>query len=125
LGGPLQIGGGFNLIFTVIDRTSKWMKTVPLSDTSAATCAKALIFSWISGFGVTETITSDHGTQFSSNIWSQLCEMLHISHRQTTAYHPELNGAVKRLHRRLKDALHARTAATTWTAAGRHWSFPG
>jgi hypothetical protein len=35
-------------------------------------------------------------------------------HRQTTAYHPESNGAVKRLHRRLKDALHSRTAAATW-----------
>jgi hypothetical protein len=40
--------------------------------------------------------------------------MLHISHKQTTAYHPESNGAVERLHRRLKDALHARAAATTW-----------
>jgi hypothetical protein len=52
--------------------------------------------------------------QFTSNIWSKLCEMLHISHRQTTAYHPELNGAVERLHRRLRDALRARTAAASW-----------
>jgi hypothetical protein len=41
--------------------------------------------------------------------------MLHISHCQTTAYHPESNGAVKRLHRRLKDALHALAAAATWS----------
>jgi hypothetical protein len=41
--------------------------------------------------------------------------MLHISHRQTTAYHPESNGAVKRLHRCLKDALRARAAAATWS----------
>jgi hypothetical protein len=41
--------------------------------------------------------------------------MLHISHRQTTAYHPESNGAVERLHRRLKDALRARAAAATWS----------
>jgi hypothetical protein len=40
--------------------------------------------------------------------------MLHITHRQTTAYHPESNGAVERLHRRLKDALRARTTAATW-----------
>jgi transposase InsO family protein len=80
------------------------MEAVPLSDTSAAACAKALLFSWISCFGVPETITSDRGTQFTSNILSRLCEMLHISHRQTTAFHPESNGAVKRLYRRLKDA---------------------
>jgi hypothetical protein len=41
--------------------------------------------------------------------------MLHISHRQTTAYHPESNGAVKRLHRRLKDALHTCADAATWS----------
>jgi hypothetical protein len=41
--------------------------------------------------------------------------MLHISHCQTTAYHPESNGAVKRLHRCLKDALRERAAAATWS----------
>jgi transposase InsO family protein len=64
---------------------------------------------------VPETITSDHGPQFTSNLWSQLCEMLNISHKQTTAYHPESNVAVKRLHRCLKDALRACAAAATWS----------
>jgi hypothetical protein len=40
--------------------------------------------------------------------------MFKIMHRQTTTYHPESNGTVERLHRRLKDALRARTAAVTW-----------
>jgi hypothetical protein len=31
-----------------------------------------------------------------------------------TAYHPEANGAVERLHRRLKVVLHARATAATW-----------
>jgi hypothetical protein len=41
--------------------------------------------------------------------------MLNISHRQTTAYHPESNGAVERLHRRLKDALRTPSAVATWS----------
>jgi transposase InsO family protein len=56
-------------------------------------------------FRVPEMITSDRGPQFTSNLWSQPRSMLNIAHRQTTAYHPESNGAVERLHRRLKDAL--------------------
>ncbi len=76
---------------------------------------KALTFTWISRFGVPETITSDRGPQFTSNLWFQLCEMLNISHKQTTAYHPESNGAVERLHRRLKDTLRACAAAATWS----------
>jgi hypothetical protein len=39
--------------------------------------------------------------------------MLNISHRPTTAYHPESNGAVKRLHCHLKDVLSTRTTAAT------------
>jgi hypothetical protein len=105
----------FNYIFTIIDCTSKWMEAIPLADTSAAACRKALTFTWISRFDVPETITSDHGPQFTSNLWFKLCQMLHISHRQTTAYHPESNGAVERLHHRLKDALRARAAAATWS----------
>jgi hypothetical protein len=42
-----------------------------------------------------------------------MLQMLQITHRQTTAYHPESNGAGERLHCRLKDA-RARTAAATW-----------
>jgi hypothetical protein len=41
--------------------------------------------------------------------------MLIISHKQTTAYHPELNSPVERLHRRLKDALRARAVAARWS----------
>ncbi len=91
------------------------MEAIPLSETSTAACAKALTFTWISRFGVPETITSDRGPQFTSNLWFQLCEMLNISHKQTTGYHPESNGTVERLHRRLKDALRARAAAATWS----------
>ncbi len=90
------------------------MEAIPLSETSAAACPKALTFTWISRFGVPETITSDRGLQ-TSNLWFQLCEMLNISHKQTTAYHPELNGAVEKLHPRLKDALRACAAAATWS----------
>jgi hypothetical protein len=39
--------------------------------------------------------------------------MLHISHKQTTAHHPESNRAVFRLHCRLKDALRASAASRT------------
>jgi transposase InsO family protein len=77
----------------------------------AMACAKALTFTWISRFGVPKTITSDRGPQLTSSLWFQLCEMLNISHIQTTAYHPESNGAVERLHRRLKDALRTRASA--------------
>jgi hypothetical protein len=88
------------------------MKAIPLSETSAVACTCALVFSLIIHFGVPETIASDRGQQFTSNIAH--CDMLHITHRQTTACYPESNGAVERLHCHLKDVLCARTAVATW-----------
>ncbi len=88
------------------------MEAIPLFRYVRAACAKALTFPWISHFGVPETITCP---QFTSNLWVKLCEMLHISHKQTTVYHHELNEAVERLHRCLKDTLCACIAAATWS----------
>jgi hypothetical protein len=64
----MQYSNNFNYIFTIIDCTSKWMEAIPLSETSAAACVKALTFTWISHFGVPEKITSDHGLQFTCSL---------------------------------------------------------
>jgi len=122
--GPLLNSNGFTHIFTMIDRTSRWMEAVPLVQTTAAACAKVLLSHWISRFGVPQILTSDRGSQFTSNVWFELCRMLNIRHRQTTAYHPEANGLVERLHRRLKDALKSRAAAANWSEE-IHWVLLG
>ena len=112
--GPLPMSKGFTHLFTIVDRTTRWPEAIPLSSTTAADCARALFDGWIQRFGVPATITSDRGAQFTSALWSSLCSLLSIDHQQTTAYHPQSNGLVERLHRRLKDALRARMAGHDW-----------
>jgi hypothetical protein len=90
------------------------MGLFPLFSISPADCERALVFHWITHFGVPDTITSVCVSQFTSNLWAELCDILNILHRQTTAYHPEANGAVKRLHRCLKDALCGCAPTATW-----------
>jgi hypothetical protein len=110
--GPLPASSGFSYLFTVIDRTTRWPEAIPLTGISAAECAAALFSGWIQRFGVPAYITSDRGTQFTSSLWAALCELLSITHIQTTAYHPQSNGLVERFHRRLKDSLRARLAGS-------------
>lgn len=112
--GPLPSSAGYNYIFTIIDRTTRWAEAVPLSSISASDCASALFSSWISRFGVPQIITSDRGTQFVSSLWSCLCSLLGIQHSPTTAFHPQSNGMVERYHRRLKDSLRSRLASSDW-----------
>jgi transposase InsO family protein len=98
--GPLTPSNGFNHILTVIDRTSHWMETISLANTTAAEVTTSLFSGWICRFGVPAIITSDRGAQFTSNIWNSLCLLLQIKHQPTTAYHAQANGMVERLHRR-------------------------
>ena len=98
----------------MVDRTTRWPEAVPLTSTTAADCAAALLQGWIQRFGLPGIITSDRGPQFTSALWAALCSLLSIKHTQTTAYHPQSNGLVERFHRRLKDALRARAAGADW-----------
>ena len=112
--GPLKQVDGFTHIFTMVDRTTRWAEAVPVKDISAATCVKVLVNHWISRFGVPSVLTSDLGTQFTSATWVEACTKFGIRCQTTTPYHPESNGMVERFHRRLKDALRARSASSDW-----------
>jgi hypothetical protein len=115
--GPLPTSpDGFSYIFTMIDRTSRWLEAVPVKDITADTCVQIFVATWVARFGVPSTITTDRGTQFTSQQWSQLCRSLGSSHTTTTAYHPQSNGMIERAHRQMKEALRARGASTDWPA---------
>ncbi len=113
--GPLPAATcGSRYLFTVVDRSSRWLEALPMQDIAAASCADALIAGWISRYGVLVQLTSDRGTQFTSAILDALCQQLGIQHQPTTAFRPQANGMVERCHRRLKDALRARLAGPDW-----------
>ena len=113
--GPLQVSsGGHSHILTIIDRSTRWVEAVPLSSTTATACADALVAGWVSRFGIPAVMTTDRGVQFTSAVWSVLCQRLGIKHVTTTAYHPQSNGMIERFHRQLKDSLRARLASADW-----------
>jgi transposase InsO family protein len=91
---PLPRSAGYSYLLTVLDRTTRWPEAIPLAAVTAADCAAGLLHGWVQRFGVPATITSDRGPKFASSLWSALCSLLNISHVQTTAYHPQANGAV-------------------------------
>ncbi len=113
--GPLPISAqGYSHLLTMVDRSTRWLEAVPLTETSSVACMDAFISNWIARYGVPAAITTDRGVQFSSASWEATCNRLGITHHRTTAYHPQSNGMVERTHRQLKDALRARLAATDW-----------
>ena len=110
--GPLPESEGCTYLLTIIDRYSRWLEAVPLSDMTAKSCARALIRHWISRYGVPDTIVTDQGRQFTSDLWNELTVILGIVKKRTTAYHPQANGMIERQHRTLKERLVSRACST-------------
>lgn len=112
--GPLPSSQGFTHLLTIVDRFTRWPEVIPLSDITTPTCARALVFHWISRFGLPTDISSDRGSQFTSELWSAITELLGSKLHRTTSYHPQANGLVERFHRHLKSALRARLTGPNW-----------
>ena len=76
--------------------------------------AQAFVSQWIPRFGVPTTITTDRGSQFESNLWKEIMNLLGSRRTRTTVYHPQANGMVERFHRQLKAALKTLPDPSSW-----------
>ena len=65
---------------------------------------KALI-KFFSTFGLPKIVQTDQGTNLVSGIFEQVLKSLAITHRVSSAYHPESQGALERWHGTLKSVL--------------------
>ena len=107
------------MFMTIIDRWTSWPEAYPLSATgdaaSARVCARIITREWIPRFGVPDIITTDRGSQFTSDLWASMCKLMGITRVMTTAYHPQHYGKIERWHRSLKAALRS------WLFGSHNW----
>uniref|UniRef100_A0A0A9W7L1 RNA-directed DNA polymerase n=1 Tax=Lygus hesperus TaxID=30085 RepID=A0A0A9W7L1_LYGHE len=103
--GSRVLSQGYTYVFTCVDRFTHWPEVISLPDCKAHTVAQAFCVHWISRFGIPCKITSDRGCQFENTLFRQRTTTLGISHSFTSAYNPEANITVGRLHGQLKAAI--------------------
>nr|GFA18411.1 reverse transcriptase domain-containing protein [Tanacetum cinerariifolium] len=107
--GPFPSSKGNKCILVAVDYLSKWVKAMALPTNDARVVVKFLksLFSW---FGTLKVIISDRGTHFCNDQFSRVMEKYGVTHRLSTAYHPQTSGQSDKL----EDALWAfRTAFKT------------
>ena len=103
-------------ILVVSDTFTKFTEAYALPDIEAETVAQKLVTEFICRYGVMETLHSDQGRQFESQVFQDICKMLGIRKTRTSPYHPQGNAQVERFNRTLADMLTAyvRRNQRTW-----------
>jgi transposase InsO family protein len=113
--GYLLTSAGYTYCLTAVDRFTRLPEVIPIPDITADTVAHAKLTSWISHFGCLQTIATDQGRQFESQLFQSLAKMCGIQLSRTTAHHPTANGLVEHFHT-LKAAIMCH-ADQQWTEA--------
>ena len=80
---------------------------IPLEKTDAQTVATKLIERFISVFGVPATLHSDQGSNFESNVFQEVCNLLGVEKTRTTPGRPQSDGMIERACRSVQAMLSA------------------
>ena len=103
----LPLSNGYDALLVVVDHdTTKAIVLTPCTKTTDALgTAKLLQDSVFRRFGLPETIISDRGTQFASKTFQELCRLLGINSKMSTAYHPQTDGQSERTNQEIEAYL--------------------
>jgi transposase InsO family protein len=104
--GPLpETEKGNKYILTFQDDLSKYVIAVPIRQQDANTVAKEFVTQVVLKYGTPNTVLTDQGANFLSDVFRSTCKLLKIKKIQSTAFHPETNGGLERSHRVLAEYL--------------------
>ncbi|GJW19762.1 reverse transcriptase domain-containing protein [Tanacetum coccineum] len=102
--GPFPSSRGNKYILVAVDYLSKWVKVKALPTNDARVVVKFLK-SLFARFGTPRAIISDRGTHFCNDQFSKVMLKYIVTHRLSTAYHPQTSGQVEVSNCRLKGIL--------------------
>ncbi|GJZ29253.1 reverse transcriptase domain-containing protein [Tanacetum coccineum] len=94
--GPFPSSRGNKYILVAVDYLSKWVEAKALPTNDARAVVKFLK-SLFSRFGAPRAIISDRGTHFCNDKFDRVMPKYGVTHRLSTAYHPQTSGQVEAL----------------------------
>jgi transposase InsO family protein len=89
---------------TFQDELSKYTLAIPIKQQDAQTIARVFV-EVILKCGIPQMVLTVRGSNFMSEILTNICKLLKIKKIKCTAYHPQSNGALERTHRVLVEYL--------------------
>ncbi|GJU31132.1 reverse transcriptase domain-containing protein [Tanacetum coccineum] len=102
--GPFPSSRGNKYILVAVDYLSKWVEAKALPTNDARVVCKFLK-SLFARFGAPRAIISDRETHFCNDQFAKVMLKYGVTHRLSTAYHPQTSGQVEVSNRGLKRIL--------------------
>ncbi|GKE07913.1 reverse transcriptase domain-containing protein [Tanacetum coccineum] len=105
--GPFPSSKGNKYILVAVDYLSKWVeaKALPTNDARVVVRFLKALFA---RFGTPRAIISDRGTHFCNDQFAKVMLKYGVTHRLSTAYHPQTSGQVEVSNRGLKRVVENR-----------------
>ena len=103
--GPLpKTKSGNQYLLTLMCATTRYPDAIPLKNISAKNIVKHIL-RYFTNFGIPKVIQTDRGTNFTSDLFSNVLKELGIKQSLSSAYHPESQGILERWHQTFKSML--------------------
>ncbi|XP_015078007.1 uncharacterized protein K02A2.6-like [Solanum pennellii] len=83
---------GQRFILVAIDYFTKWMEAASYKSVTNKVVADFVRNNLICRFGVPESLITDNGANLNSHLMRDICDQFKITHRNSTAYRPQMNG---------------------------------
>ncbi|PIN01369.1 DNA-directed DNA polymerase [Handroanthus impetiginosus] len=103
--GPFPPSYGNTYILLAVDYVSKWVEAKATRTNDAKVVVDFVRSHIFARFGVPRAIISDRGTHFCNRVVEILLKKYHVTHRVSTAYHPQTNGQAEVSNREVKSIL--------------------
>jgi hypothetical protein len=106
--GELPESKGFNMIYVIICKLTKYAILVPFKSTyGEKKTAQTFIDQVVCHFGLPRQIISDRDTRWRNEFWKDVCEIMGSRRALTTAYHPQADGQSEILNQTIEVAIRA------------------
>ena len=103
--GPFVTSCGYEYILVCVDYVSKWVEAIPTRTNDANVVLKFLKETIFSRFGVPRAIISDGGSHFDNKLFDAMMKRYGVTHKMSTAYHPQTAGQVEVSNKQIKAIL--------------------
>jgi transposase InsO family protein len=114
---PKSSRGGHTYLLVAVDKFSKWIEAVPVTN-QEATMAVKFFESIVYRYGVPHSIITDNGTNFTSGEFQDFAKNLGIKLKYASVAHPKSNGQVEKANGLVCGGLKKRLLRPLKRAAG-------